>query len=297
MSWYWWVAGGLLLLVVALAALGIWAKNKSQAQSGNTPAGTTGGNKTKWQFKPYWNLAKNVTIVVFICWGFWFLVIDVMQRADSYIHETPIPVGNPSVLSSIGERSLYFRSQMDFLNENIKFCYFDAELKLTREEAWDCADMIRLESNNKMYNPDGSVVRGEENHDDIGTMMINIKWSAEEIAKAGCNVESYECQKKVFRLIFLQKRSFERWKAYDIVKQLPIRAFRVAAPANEEGGEEFHPPLHKSCHVKPDRSMQMQSGNGGWVDITPDYVPFAESSIIRFRSKDGVPSGVTILCR
>ncbi len=290
---------GAILAVTLITFITIALKKRSAAvtpQGGQPAAGTTGG--AAQQKKPGWFLpfAKKVATVIFFVWFSWFLVIDVLQRAEQYKHTGPVRVTDPSAIVKPVVPSQFFNGQTHYLREIMQFCYFDEELNLSREEGWDCVDMIKLESEFQMYNLDGTVKLGDQNKDDKGAFMINVKWSAKEIAKAGCNIESFECQKKVFRLIFLEKRSFERWTAYPRVKNLKVRSYPVSAPAGA-WGEIFNPPVGDSCFVKPNRNLEMLGDDGTPVPISPEYVPFISTDTLQFRSTDETPGEVVMMCR
>lgn len=286
---------GLVFIVGLLLVIGFWARKKSTTQPGNT---STAGSTTpkKSGIGPYWALAKKTALIAAVLWFSWFLVMDVVLRMQHYIHTGPVRVTEEMATSTSGPRSEFFTGQTHFLNEVIKFCYFDTELGLSREEAWDCTDMVDAESNFQMYNNDGSVRRGDQNRDDVGIFMINVKHSVEEITEAGCSIDSFECQKKVFRLIFLKKRSFERWHGHAVVKTLKVKETKRVAPVGE-WGESLELPKDKSCFVQPNRNLEMLGRDGIPMAISPDHVPFLESPTIRFRSTDEVEGEVLIKCR
>jgi hypothetical protein len=229
---------------------------------------------------------------------FLLLILIVVQNMEAFKHSNVIEYKiDPTVRADEGGRSAFFTGQTHYLNEVIQFCYFDKELGLTRIQAWDCTDMVKHESRFQMYNSDGSVFVGEQNPLDTGVFMINLKESAKEIVQANCNIESFECQKKVFRLIYLEKRSFERWVAYSVVKNLTVTTYKVTANPDEWSGE-FYLPRNDSCFLDPERKMEMMGGGDGKpVEISPEFVPFMEAPFLRFRSKDGSPATVTIMCR
>jgi len=295
-----WVKYPFLVAMVLLAIrFTLWAYQRS-ALSGTRTADTTGTAST-WDvlmcsLYNWWVFARKVATVIFFAWLSWFVVILVLQNAEYYKKQGPRRVTEAMATSTTGPRSQFFVGQTHFVSEIVKFCYFDQELNLSREEGWDCTDLAKLESGFQMYNLDGSVRRGDQNKEDIGVFMINRKWSAKEIAEAGCNIESFECQKKVFRLIFLEKRSFERWTAYPRVKNLTVTPHTVSAPVGE-WGEIFNPPDGDSCFVKPDRNLEMLAKDGTPMPISPEYVPFTETPTLQFRSTDETPAEVTILCR
>ncbi len=283
----------LLFLFSALVIVGVWAKNRATAGTA-----TPSGNNTVMQsIYGMWKPVRTAIIFCATCYALWLGSILMLQQAELF-KQRPGPVLHldPTKVTAPGERSAYFDGQTHFLNEVIQFCYFDEELKLTREQGWDCVDMVKAESEFRMYNDDGSVFRGEQNPDDTGVLMLNVKYQAENIKKARCNIDSFECQKKVFRLAYLEKRSFEPWKAYKVMKTWPVQTYQLTAPIDEWGGE-FFLPTNGSCLIEPDREMFMVGVDSTPVVVSHEHVPFMESPTVRFRSKDGVQGMATIRCR
>jgi hypothetical protein len=303
------VLGLIFVITLIIFIVVVWKKRSTaRTQPAGVPqtpqpatAGTTAHasqTNSKSGFKPYWEFAKKVAIFCVVCYFGWMGSILLLQQAELF-KQTGGPEYHldPTKTTAPGERSAFYDGRKTiFLNEVIQFCYFDKELGLTREEAWDCVDMVKAESRFRMYNEDGSVFRGEQNPDDTGIFMINTQYQAKNIAKAGCNLDSFECQKKVFRLIFLEKRSFEPWTAYSGMKKLPVNTFQVSAPVEDWSGE-FYLPRNGSCLVIPSKEMQMLGGNGTPVTVSPDHVPFMDSPFIRFKSQDERVGMVTIKCR
>ena len=53
-------------------------------------------------------------------------------------------------------------------------------------------DIARCESAFRQYDPDGQVLRGKANHEDVGVMQINEKYHANEAVKLGLNIYTVE---------------------------------------------------------------------------------------------------------
>ena len=51
-------------------------------------------------------------------------------------------------------------------------------------------DIARCESTYRQYGPDGNILRGKVNHDDVGVMQINEKYHADEALKLGYDIYS-----------------------------------------------------------------------------------------------------------
>lgn len=76
------------------------------------------------------------------------------------------------------------------------------------------------ESNNRHFLPDGSVIRGIENPNDIGKYMINKKYHGEEALARGINIFN-EQGNELFAIVLYNQKGAKPWYlSYDPITKL-----------------------------------------------------------------------------
>lgn len=234
-------------------------------------------------------LAGNAVMVI--------LIAIVAIVAIKYLRsEKPVEQRSTSTISMFTEPSPYFSENTDFLERVLEFCYTDKELGLTREESWHCADTVKVGSSFKMYNKNGTVTRGDTDPREIGLFRLSPEWAQEEIEKAGCSIESVDCQFRVAKLV-IQKDKFKRFKAYYRMLKRSVTTTPIVAPVGTRS-ESFAPPKNDHCFLEVDRELWMINFSGGKpVKFTPEHIPPFTADLMAFYTDDEPPGNVLIHCR
>lgn len=221
------------------------------------------------------------------------LAKNLNKMKNDYIFDGP--VARPQVAGA----SQYFAWKYIYENEVKMFWYFDPDLNLKPRVAWNMVDTIKHESRGfRMYNQDGSVLRGDKNPRDVGVHQINLDHSKDEMAEAGCTeaqMESFDCQVKVARIKY-KKRGHQPWKSYDIVMKKPITTTVIVAPVGE-WSEIYYVEQGSSCLWSVDREIDMLLASGEVKKLIPDKATFFDSPTTVYSVPDGAPGTVTIECR
>lgn len=70
--------------------------------------------------------------------------------------------------------------------------------------------IAECESHNRQFNPDGSVVRGKVNHDDIGRWQINLEWNGAKAKELDYDLFTEEGNEKM-ALYLYKTRGTQDW--------------------------------------------------------------------------------------
>lgn len=256
-----------------------------------TPSVTNRNDKALENFRAgLWRMfGAGIAMIIVV-----LLAKNLNKMKNDYIFDGPTARPQP-----IAGASPYFAGKYIFENEVKLIMYSDTDLALTPRKAWNMVDTVKHESGGfRMYNQDGSVLRGNKNPRDVGVYQINLDASKKEMAEAGCTeaqMESFDCQNKVFKLIY-KKYGPEHWKSYDIVMKVQPSKTTIVAPVGE--WSEIYPVRQgSSCLWTVDREVDMLLASGEVKKLIPNKATFFDSPTTAYSVPDGTPGTVTIECR
>lgn len=247
--------------------------------------------------KPFHHKLAKIGIWVVIPLFVWHLFGG---QASSSMDKDGVKSGLVSVTTSVkgvvkgaikGNASVYYRGQNRYKSEAIRFWYGN----IPSLDAWDMIDTIKLESEFIHFNRNGSVLRGNENPNDIGLHQINTVESVDEIREAGCNVEDIDCQFEVALLIY-RKYGLKRWVKYEQVKSLPVSLKTIDVPVGS-WSEIYNVEFNSNCHWTLDRNMTVKDKKGDEYEVGPEKFPNINSPTQQFLISDYPHGKVEIRCR